>query len=81
MHVSYTSNLGTNAGIFVNKGLGYAISVRGACKYWSEDLLVQKRLYPEINSNTVIAWKRNIPYSLAVKKMIEELMLMKHNGQ
>lgn len=81
INVSYTSNLGTNSGIFVNNGLGYVLSVEGACKYWREDLIVQKRLSPEIKSNTVIAWRRNIPYSAAVKKMIEELMLLKHNDQ
>lgn len=78
MNVAYTSNLGTNAAIFVNKGLGYSVSVEGAGKYWREDLLVQKRLFPEIKFGTVIAWKRNVPYSLAVKKMIEEVMFIKH---
>lgn len=80
-NVSYISNLGTNAGIFVNNGLGYALSIEGACKYWREDLIVQKRLFPEIKASTVIAWKRNVPHSLAVKKMIEEVMPLKHNGQ
>lgn len=79
-NVSYISNLGTNAGIFVNNGLGYAVSIEGACKYWREDLIVQKRLFPEIKSSTVIAWKRNVPNSLAVKKMIEDIMLLKHNN-
>lgn len=79
VNISYTSNLGTNAGIFANKGLGYVLSVEGACKYWREDLLVQRSLYPEIKASTVIAWKRNVPYSQAVKKMIEEIMLLEHN--
>lgn len=80
-NVSYISNLGTNAGIFVNNGLGYAVSIEGACKYWREDLIVQKRLFPTIKASTVIAWKRNVPNSLAVKKMIEEVMLLGHNNQ
>lgn len=80
-NVSYISNLGTNAGIFANNGLGYALSIEGACKYWREDLIVQKRLFPEIKASTVIAWKRNVPNSLAVKKMIEEVMFLKHNNQ
>lgn len=79
IQAAYTSNLGTNAGVFVNKGLGYSVSVEGAAKYWREDLLIQKRLFPEIKTGTVIAWKRNVPYSLAVKKMIEELMLIRHD--
>ena len=38
-----------------------------------EDILVQRRISPEITTSTVIAWRRNIPYSLAVSKMIEEI--------
>lgn len=81
LDVSYTSNLGTNAGVFVSQGLGYSLSVEGACKYWKDDLIVQRPLYPEIKTGTIIAWKRNIPYSIAVQKMIEELMLIRHNAK
>ena len=54
-------------------GLGYPVSVEGAGRYWRSDLLVQKKLYPEIKTSTVIAWRRNIPYSTAVSKLIEEI--------
>lgn len=73
LHVSFTSNLGTNAGVMAMHGLGYPISIEGAAKYWREELLVQRRLYPEIAASTVIAWRRNIPYSLAMNKFIEEI--------
>ena len=49
------------------------VSIEGAAKYWREDILVQRRISPEITTSTVIAWRRNIPYSLAVSKMIEEI--------
>lgn len=71
--IAFTSNLGTNAGIMVSNGLGYQVSIEGAAKYWREDLLVQRILYPPITANTVIAWKRNIPYSLAVSRFIDEI--------
>ena len=71
LHISFTSNLGTNAGVMAAYGLGYPVSIEGAAKYWREDLLVQRRLFPEITANTVIAWRRNIPYSQAVYKFIE----------
>lgn len=71
--ISFISNLGTNAGVMAANGLGYPISIEGAVKYWREDILVQRRLYPEITANCVIAWRRNIPYSRAVNKMIEEI--------
>ncbi|CCX89676.1 transcriptional regulator [Clostridium sp. CAG:590] len=73
IQISFTSNLGTNAGIMVANGLGYQVSIEGAAKYWREDLLVQRRLYPPITVNTVIAWRRNIPNSQAVNKFIEEI--------
>lgn len=75
LNIAFTSNLGTNAGIMVMNGLGYQISIEGAAKYWRNDLIVQKRLYPEMETSTVIAWRRNIPYSPAVRKFIDEIRL------
>ena len=73
LQIAFTSNLGTNAGVMAVNGLGYPISIEGAVKYWREDVLVQRRISPEITTNTVIVWRRNIPYSLSVSKMIEEI--------
>ena len=73
LQIAFTSNLGTNAGVMAANGLGYPISIEGAAKYWREDILVQRKIFPEITTSTVIAWRRNIPYSLAVSKMIEEI--------
>lgn len=71
--VAGTSNLGTNAGIMALYGLGYPASIEGAARYWNSELLVQRRLSPQIATSTVIAWKRNIPYSPAVSLFIEEV--------
>ena len=73
LHISFTSNLGTNAGVMAAYGLGYPVSIEGAAKYWREDILVQRKLFPEITASTVMAWRRNIPYSQAVNKFIEEI--------
>ena len=73
IRIAFTSNLGTNAGVMAVAGLGYPVSIEGASKYWREDLLVQRRLYPPITSNTVIAWRQNIPNAQAVKRFIEEI--------
>ena len=73
LKIAFTSNLGTNAGVIAANGLGYPVSIEGAAKYWREEILVQRRIFPEITTSTVIAWRRNIPYSLAVSKMIEEI--------
>lgn len=73
LNIAFTSNLGTNAGVMAINGLGYPISIEGAMRYWRKDLVVQKTLSPEILASTVIAWRRNIPYSPAVSKFIEEI--------
>ncbi|MCI5650334.1 MAG: LysR family transcriptional regulator [Fusicatenibacter sp.] len=73
LSIAFTSNLGTNAGVMAAHGLGYPVSIEGAAKYWKEDILVQRRLFPEITASTVIAWRRNIPYSQAVNRFIEEI--------
>lgn len=71
--VAFTSNLGTNAGVLAMHGLGYPISIEGAARYWSKEFLVQRRLSPELETSTVIAWRRNIPYSPAVARFIDEI--------
>lgn len=77
LNISFTSNLGTSAAVMVTNGLGYSVSIEGAGKYWREDLLVQKKLYPEIRTSTIIAWRRNIPYSRAVKLFVDEINAFK----
>ena len=73
LNIAFVSNLGTNAGIMAIHGLGYPVSVEGAARYWRNDLVVQKRLFPEITTSTVIAWRRNIPYAAAVRYFIDEI--------
>lgn len=73
LKIAFTSNLGTNAGVMAMEGLGYPVSISGAAKYWRNDLIIQKKLYPEIKSSTVIAWRRHIPYSKAINLFIEEI--------
>ena len=73
LEIVCTSNLGTNAGVMALHGLGYPVSIEGATRYWRNDLLVQRRLSPEIRTSTVIAWRRNIPCSSAVGTFIETI--------
>lgn len=73
LNIAFTSNLGTNAGVMAINGLGYPISVEGAIRYWRKNLLVQKKLSPEIFTSTIMAWRRNVPYSPAVRKFLEEI--------
>lgn len=73
LNIAFTSNLGTNAGVFAMHGLGYPVSIEGAARYWDRNLLVQRRLMPQIRTSTVIAWRRNIPYSPAVRRFVKEV--------
>lgn len=73
IHVAFTTNLGTNAGVMAMHGLGYPVSIEGAVRYWDKTKMVQRRLSPEIRTSTVIAWRRNIPYSPAISRFIEEI--------
>ena len=77
LKITFTSNFSTNAGIMALNGLGYPASIEAVIQYWKEDLLIQKRLYPEIMANRVIAWRRNVPHSYAVHKFIEEINAFK----
>lgn len=73
LNILMLSNLGTNAALMVRAGLGYQVSIEGAAKYWRRELLVQKRLFPEITADIVVAWRRNLPYPKAVQRMIDEI--------
>ena len=73
LQIAFTSNLGTNAGVMAANGLGYPISIEGAVKYWRKDILVQRRISPEITTSTVMPGDETSHNSLAVRKMIEEI--------
>ena len=73
LNVAFVANLATNAAVMVKNRLAYPVTIEGAMKFWREDLLVNRKLYPELISYSVLAWRRNIPYSTAARKFIEEI--------
>ena len=73
LHIAFTSNLLTNAAMMAKRGLGYPITVKGAMKFWKEENLTCCELFPKLCMSAIIAWRRNIPYSQAVLKFIEEI--------
>lgn len=73
LNIAFVSNLATNAVIMAQHGLGYPVMIEGAMRFWNEESIIRRRLDPPIYSQAVIAWRRNIPYSLAVKKFIDEI--------
>ncbi len=54
--------------------------IEGTAKYWREDILVQRKLYPEIAAGTVIEWRRNtcIFITLFLSRSVSSLYLYKH---
>lgn len=54
-------------------GLAYLITIEGAMRFWDKSRLIYRKLSPEMSSKILIAWRRNIPYFLAVTKFIEEI--------
>lgn len=71
--VLFTSNLCTNGAIMVQRGLGYALVVEGSLPFRDEKKIICRPLYPELTANSVFAWKRQQPFSLAATKFIEHM--------
>ncbi len=71
LNIRFTGNLPTNGAKMVMKGLGYLITVEGVSEFWKEDKIVGRLLDPPIVCNSVFAWKREQPFSLAATKFIE----------
>lgn len=77
LNVAFVANLATNAAVMAKNGLAYPVTIEGAMKFWREDFLVNRKLYPELVSYSVLDWRRNIPYSTAARKFIEEINAFK----
>lgn len=71
LNVRFTSNLKTNGAIMVNAGLAYSIVIEGSVKFWNEKEIIYRPLSPPLTATSVIAWKRQQPFSLAATKFIE----------
>lgn len=69
--ILFTSNLSTNSALMVQKGLAYSIVIEGAVPFWDKEKIAYRPLYPELTANSVLAWKKQQPFSLAATKFIE----------
>lgn len=77
LNIAFVANLATNAAVMAKNGLAYPVTIEGAMRFWKEELLVNRKIYPELVSHSVLAWRRNIPYSTAARKFIEEINAFK----
>lgn len=73
MKVLFTSNLSTNSAIMVQKGLAYSIVIEGSVPFWDKEKIAYRPLCPELTANSVLAWKKQQPFSLATTKFIEHI--------
>lgn len=73
MQVLFTSNLSTNSAIMVQKGLAYSIVIEGSVPFWNKEKIAYRPLCPELTANSVLAWKKQQPFSLAATKFIEHM--------
>ena len=69
--VLFTSNLSTNGAIMVQKGMAYSIVIEGSVPFWDKEKIAYRPLYPELTANSVFAWKKQQPFSLAAGKFID----------
>ncbi len=73
LNITGTSNLSTNASLLVRAGLGYALTIEGSMPFLDQSEVHMVPLYPELISTSVLAWKRQQPFSAATGKFIEHI--------
>lgn len=66
-----SSNLSTNCSVMVYSGMGIGIVIEGSLPYLDTNKIVTRPLCPELTAASVFAWKRQQPFGLAAKKLIE----------
>ena len=71
LNVKMLINLNGNSVPFAMKGYAYRITLEGAQRFYDNKNLVYKKLYPELKSNCVIAWKKGQPQNIVVLKFID----------
>lgn len=71
--ILFTSNFSTNAAIMVEKGLACSINIEGSVSFLDRERIVYRPLSPELTANSVLAWKKHQPFSVATAKFIEHM--------
>ncbi|MCM1190671.1 MAG: LysR family transcriptional regulator [bacterium] len=71
LNVLFTGNLSTNGAIMVSHGLAYSLVIEGAVPFWDSSRIASRPLYPKLTATSVLAWKREQPFSPAATKFME----------
>ncbi|MDO4341048.1 MAG: LysR family transcriptional regulator, partial [Eubacteriales bacterium] len=61
----------TNSALMVQRGLAYSLVIEGSIPFWDKEKIAYRPLSPELTANSVMAWKKRQPFSLAATKFIE----------
>ena len=73
LRIVFESDLTTNGAIMVQKGLAYSVTLEGAVPFWDKNKIACRPLAPELSATSVLAWKKQQPFSLAATKFIEHM--------
>lgn len=80
LHVVATHNLISNAAFFVEKGLGYALTIEGAVLNYDPIRFCFVPIYPEFYTNSVLVWKKNGVFNPTVRKFLDYIIMsFEHN--
>lgn len=71
LNIKFTSNLSTNGAIMVREGLAYSFVIEGAVPFLDKNQITFRPLSPSLTATSVLAWKRQQPFSPAATKFIE----------
>lgn len=68
--VLFTANLPSNACVMVYHKLAYFITIQGSISFWDKEKVTYRPLSPALTTTSVLAWKRQQPFSVAVSAFI-----------
>ena len=71
LNIAAVSNLSTNSALLVEAGLGYALTIEGALPFLKESRIRMIPLSPELTATSVLAWKRQLPFSSATEHFLK----------
>lgn len=70
LNVLFTGNLIANSAVMVQAGLAYAVIVEGSLRFWDRERITYRPLDPPLAATSVVAWRRQRPFSRAAERFI-----------
>ena len=71
--ILFTSNLPSSSSVMVYNGLAYSLIIKGSVSFWDPKKITYRPLSPNLSAPSVIAWRRQQPFSLAAEKFISHM--------